>query len=130
MLEERVRAKNAGAENNHFKPYQLREALTDHHLWGIISLSTVICTGSGVVTAFGSVIFNGMGFDVFTSLLLNLLIGALVLICILGLGYLGRTVPNSRFFIIAALCFSVIIGCGLLRVKPQSWFSVTHFVTD
>ncbi|KAG8421308.1 hypothetical protein J3458_003197 [Metarhizium acridum] len=59
LLEERVRANNAGAENNLFKSYQLREALTDY-LWGIITLSTVSCTGSGVVTAFGSIIFNGM----------------------------------------------------------------------
>ncbi|KAK9439088.1 MFS transporter [Metarhizium brunneum] len=114
LLEERVRANNAGAENNYFKPYQLREALTDHHLWGIITLPMVSFTGSGVVTAFGSIIFNGMGIDVFTSPLVNLPIGALAFICILGSGYLGRTVPNSRFFIIAASCFFVIIGCGLL----------------
>lgn len=125
LLEERVRANNAGAENKHFKAYQLKEALTDYHLWGIITLSTVSCTGSGVVTAFGSIIFNGMGFDIFTSLLLNLPIGALAFICILGSGYLGRTFPDARFYIIAASCFPVIIGCGLLLV-PLSRLGLTQ----
>ncbi|KAK2596174.1 hypothetical protein QQS21_006379 [Conoideocrella luteorostrata] len=120
LLLERVRGNNAGAENKHFKPYQLKEALTDYHLWGIITLSTVSCTGSGVVTAFGSIIFNGMGFDIFTSLLLNLPIGALAFICVLGSGYLGWTVPNSRLYIIAASCLPVIVGCGLLWKLPDS----------
>ena len=114
LLLERVRANNAGSENKIFKPYQVREALVDYQLWGIMVLSLVSCTGSGAVTTFGSIVFNGMGFDTFTSLLLNLPIGALAFICILGSGYIGRTVPNSRLYIVAASCFPVILGCALL----------------
>lgn len=114
MLLERVRANNAGAENRNFKAYQIREALTDYQLWGIVVLSTVSCTGSGAVTTFGSIVFNGMGFDTFTSLLLNLPIGALAFVCILGSGYLGRTFANARLYIIAVSCFPVILGCALL----------------
>ncbi|KAG5985083.1 hypothetical protein E4U55_001586 [Claviceps digitariae] len=115
LLMERMKGNNAGGENRHFKAYQLKEALLDYRLWGIITLSTTSCTGSGVVSAFGSIMFNGMGFDIFTALLLNLPIGALAFVSILGSGYLERVIPNSRLYIIAASCFPVMIGCAWIQ---------------
>lgn len=94
--------------------YQLVEALADYRLWGICVLSIVSCTGSGAVTTFAPIVFNGMGFTQFQSLLLNLPIGALAFICILGSGYIGQRVPNSRINIITASCLPVILGCCLL----------------
>lgn len=118
LLMERVRSNNAGAEDKTFKAYQLVEALKDFQLWGISILAIVSCTGSGAVTVFAPIVFNGMGFTVFQSLLLNLPIGALAFICILGSGYLGQYVPNSRLHIISASSIPVILGCGLLYVSP------------
>ncbi|KAH7189869.1 MFS transporter [Fusarium oxysporum] len=120
LLLERVRENNAGTEGKHFKSYQFREALFDYRLWGIMILSIVSCTGSGAVTTFGTIVFKDMGFDVFTSLLLNLPIGALAFICILGSGYIGRKVPNSRLYIIAGACVPVILGCSLIWQLPDS----------
>ncbi|KAI9149877.1 Thiamine pathway transporter THI73 [Paramyrothecium foliicola] len=120
MLMERVRGNNAGAENRTFKKYQMLEALGDYRLWGICLLSIVSCTGSGAVGVFGPIIFNGMGFDVFESLLLNLPIGALAFICVLGSGYLGRHLPNARLHIVAGACIPVILGCLLLWQLPSS----------
>jgi MFS family permease len=114
LLMERVRGNNAGAENKTFKWYQVSEALKDYQMWGICILSIVSCTGSGAVTVFAPIVFNGMGFSVFESLLLNLPIGALAFICILGSGYIGRFVPNSRLHIITVSCIPVIIGCALV----------------
>ncbi|KAH6663272.1 major facilitator superfamily domain-containing protein [Plectosphaerella plurivora] len=114
MILERVRENNAGAENKKFKFYQLREALTDLQLWGICVLSIVSCTGSGAVTTFAPIVFHGMGFTIFQSLLLNLPIGALAFICILGSGYLGQRLPNARLHIVAAASLPVILGCTLL----------------
>ncbi|KAL2194635.1 major facilitator superfamily domain-containing protein [Corynascus similis CBS 632.67] len=96
------------------------EALADYQMWGICILSIVSCTGSGAVTVFAPIVFNGMGFTVFESLLLNLPIGALAFICILGSGYLGRFVPNSRFHIISGSCLPVILGCALVWQLPSS----------
>lgn len=118
MLLERIRANNAGVENNHFRFYQVKEALMDYQFWGIMVLSLVTSTGSGVVTTFGSIVFNGMGFNTFVSLLMNLPIGALAFICILGSAYLGRVLPNARFHVLAASCLPVILGCALLYVLP------------
>ncbi|KAG5988382.1 hypothetical protein E4U52_006636 [Claviceps spartinae] len=114
LLLERMKGNNAGGENRQFKAYQLKEALLDYHFWGIMILSTTTCTGSGVVGAFGSIMFKAMGFDVFASMLLNLPIGALAVTSILVSGYLERVIPNARLYIIALSCFPVMIGCGLL----------------
>ncbi|KAG6029376.1 hypothetical protein E4U19_000984 [Claviceps sp. Clav32 group G5] len=114
LLLERMKRNNAGGENRQFKAYQLREALLDYHFWGIMILSTTTCTGSGVVGAFGSIMFKAMGFDIFASMLLNLPIGALAVTSILVSGYLERVIPNARLYIIALSCFPVMIGCALL----------------
>ncbi|KAH6982676.1 major facilitator superfamily domain-containing protein [Ilyonectria destructans] len=120
LLLERVRGNNAGSENKEFKAYQFKEALMDYQMWGIMVISIVSCTGSGAVTTFGSIVFNDMGFDTFTSLLLNLPIGAMAFICVLGSGYLGRTVPNSRLYVVVGACAPVILGCALIWQLPDS----------
>ncbi|KAH6624054.1 major facilitator superfamily domain-containing protein [Chaetomium sp. MPI-SDFR-AT-0129] len=96
------------------------EALRDYRMWGLCVLSIVSCTGSAAVTVFAPIVFNGMGFGVFESLLLNLPIGALAFICILGSGYIGRFVPNARFHLISISCLPVILGCALLWQLPSS----------
>ncbi|KAF7553038.1 hypothetical protein G7Z17_g3890 [Cylindrodendrum hubeiense] len=127
LLLERVRQNNAGMENKNVKMYQVREALLDYHLWSILIMSTVSTTGSGVISSFGSIIFNGMGFSVYNSLLLNIPIGAMALICILGSGMLGRNVPGSRLYIVAGSCLPVILGCALLAGRITGFYLLNFF---
>ncbi|KJK62536.1 Major Facilitator Superfamily protein [Aspergillus parasiticus SU-1] len=120
LLLERVRANNAGTESQTFKWYQFREALYSYHFWCIFLLSTLSSTGSGAVTTFGSIIFNGMGFSTFESLLLNIPIGALAFICVLGSGYIGRKYPNARLHTTSVACIPVIVGGCMLWQLPSS----------
>ncbi|KAK4136033.1 MFS general substrate transporter [Trichocladium antarcticum] len=120
QLMERVRGNNAGAETNKFKWYQVAEALKDYQLWGISICAMMLCTGSGAVTVFAPIVFNGMGFNVFESLLLNLPIGALAFILILGSGYIGQMVPSSRLHVVSLSCLPVILGCALVWKLPSS----------
>ncbi|RAL12626.1 putative MFS transporter [Aspergillus homomorphus CBS 101889] len=120
LLLERVRANNAGSENKQFKWYQMREALLCYHFWFILVLSALSSIGSGAVTTFGSIIFNGMGFSTFQSLLLNMPNGALAFICILGSGYIGQKVPNARLHIVSGACVPVILGSCLIWQLPSS----------
>ncbi|KAH8424750.1 uncharacterized protein LDX57_002493 [Aspergillus melleus] len=120
LLLERIRSNNSSGENREFKSYQLKEAMMDYQLWAILVLSIASTTGSGAVTTFGSIIFHDMGFDTFTSLLMNLPVGALAFICILGSGFLGRKFAGSRLYIIAGSCLPVILGCALLWQLPDS----------
>ncbi|KAM0424159.1 hypothetical protein ACHAPT_010528 [Fusarium lateritium] len=122
LLLERVRGNNAGAENKQFKSYQFKEALLDYQLWGIIILSIVSCTGSGAVTTFGTIVFKDMGFDVFTSLLLNLPIGAMAFICVLGSGYIGQKVPSSRLWKLPDSAIAGrIVGFYLIGFFSSAW---------
>lgn len=114
LLLERVRWNNAGSENKEFKPYQFKEAMSDYQFWGIMVLAIVSCTGSGALNTFSTIVFNDMGFDTFTSVLLNLPLGAMAFIIGLGSGYIGKAVPNSRFYVIVGSCVPVILGCALL----------------
>ncbi|KAM5350664.1 hypothetical protein ACJ41O_007169 [Fusarium nematophilum] len=120
LLLERVRGNNAGSENKEFKAYQFREALLDYQLWGIIVLSIVSCTGSGAVTTFGTIVFKDMGFDIFTSLLLNLPIGAMAFVCVLGSGYIGEKVANSRLYVVVGACAPVVLGCALWKLPDSA----------
>ncbi|KAH8703490.1 putative MFS transporter [Talaromyces proteolyticus] len=120
LILERVRSNNAGAENRHFKLYQIKETLLSYHFWFVFILSLLSSIGSGAVTTFGSIIFNGMGFTTFQSLLLNMPIGALAFICVLGSGYIGRKVPNSRLYVVSGACVPVILGSCLIWQLPSS----------
>lgn len=77
-------------------------------------MSLLSCTGSAVVVQFASIVFNGMGFTAFTSLLLNLPTGAMAFLCVLGSGYCGRKFPNARFHLISIGCLPVILGTCLV----------------
>lgn len=116
LILERVRQNNAGAENRTFKWYQVRESLLSYQFWFVFVLSLLSSIGSGAVTTFGSIIFQGMGFSTFQSLLLNMPIGALAFICVLGSGYIGWKVPNSRLFVVSGACLPVILGSCLMYV--------------
>ncbi|KAL6898693.1 major facilitator superfamily domain-containing protein [Trichoderma evansii] len=113
-LIERTRLNNAGNTSPEVKFYQIFEPLLEFQFWGIIVLSLLTCTGSAVVTQFASIVFNGLGFDAYTSLLLNLPTGAMAFICVLGSGYLGIRWKDSRFYIISLSCLPVILGCAIL----------------
>lgn len=119
-LVERTRLNNAGNTSPEVKLYQIFEPLLEFQFWGIIVLSLLSCTGSAVVTQFASIVFNGLGFDAYTSLLLNLPTGAMAFICVLGSGYLGIRWKDSRFYIISLSCLPVILGCAILYVLSHS----------
>lgn len=126
---ERVRLNNAGTTNTNVKLYQITEALLEYQFWGLIVLSLLSCTGAAVVTQFASIVFSGMGFDAYSSLLLNLPTGAMAFICVLGSGYLGRHWKDSRFYIISISCLPVILGCSLLYVHFLPYFYLEGSLT-
>lgn len=113
ILLERIKRDNVGGENVQFKLYQAFEALRDYQFWALFVMALLSSTGAATMTIFSSVVFASMDFDAYTSLLLNLPTGVLAFITILGSGWLGST-RFGRLNTIAAACFPVILGCGLL----------------
>ncbi|KAF5705086.1 allantoate permease [Fusarium mundagurra] len=64
--------------------------------------------------------FNGMGFGIFHTLLLNLPLGVMAIFTIVGSGWLGRTYPGMRHHIYTLACIPVIVGCVLLWQLPPT----------
>ncbi|GAM43494.1 hypothetical protein TCE0_050r18352 [Talaromyces pinophilus] len=120
LLLERVRGNNAGSENHNIKGRHLKEALLSYQFWCTFALSVLTTTPGGAISTYGSIIFEGMGFSTFESLLLNLPIGGFAIVCILSSGYLGRRLPNARLHLVTAGSLVVIIGSCMIWKLPAS----------
>ncbi|KAH8673289.1 major facilitator superfamily domain-containing protein [Xylariales sp. PMI_506] len=116
----RLRKNNTGFENTQLKPSQALEALTSWHFWAVFLMSMLANTAAGASNTFASLVISGMGFSTFQTLLLNIPLGAMAIITIVGSGYLGRSIPNARHHIYSLACLPVIIGCCLLWKLPTS----------
>lgn len=116
-LLQRTRRNNAGTENPKFLFYQFWECFLSLHFWGLFLITLLVCTGGGVIAVFATIIFKGMGFSNYDSLLLNIPQGAVAFLAILGSAWLGRKLPNARYHLISIGCIPVILGCCLLYVS-------------
>lgn len=114
LLLERVRSNNAGSENHKIKLWHVKEAFLSYQFWCTFFLSVLTTTPGGAISTYGSIIFNGMGFNTFQSLLLNLPIGGFAFICILGSGFLGQRLRSARLHLVTAGSVVVIIGCCMM----------------
>jgi len=113
VLLERIRRDNSGTENRQFKPSQVWEALTDYQFWGLALIGLLSNTGAATLTTFSSIVFAGMGFDLRTSLLLNMPFGFMAFLCVLGAGWLGST-RIGRLYTCCIASLPVVLGCCLL----------------
>lgn len=113
LLLERSRRDNSGIENTRLKGYQVREALLDYQLWCLAAIGLLSNTGAAALTTFASIMFSGMGFSPRVSLLLNIPLGAMAFLSVLGAGYLGTT-RLGRLRTSALACLPVILGCSLV----------------
>ncbi|SPN99240.1 related to allantoate permease [Cephalotrichum gorgonifer] len=119
ILLERIKRDNMGGEHPQFKIHQALEAVCDYQFWALFLLAVCSTTGAAIMTIFSSVVFSGMGFDPYISLLLNLPNGAIAFITVLGSGWLGGT-KFGRLNTMALSCLPVILGCCLLWQLPNS----------
>ncbi|KAJ4226413.1 hypothetical protein NW759_005000 [Fusarium solani] len=119
LLLERSRRDNSGTENTRLKGYQVREAILDYQLWCLAAIGLLSNTGAAALTTFASIMFSGMGFSPRVSLLLNIPLGAMAFLSVLGVGYLGTT-RLGRLRTSALACLPVILGCSLVWKLPSS----------
>ncbi|KAJ5128113.1 hypothetical protein N7448_008892 [Penicillium atrosanguineum] len=120
MAIRRLRKNNTGVDSTHLVPSQILEALTDWYFWAVFVMSMLSSVASGASNTFASIVFKGMGFSTFVTLMLNIPLGAMAILTIVGSGYLGRKIPNARHHIYSAACLPVILGCCLLWKLPSS----------
>ncbi|KAF5665259.1 allantoate permease [Fusarium circinatum] len=116
----RLRKNNTGFENTRLKPRQIWETLVSYQFWSLCLLGMLCSTATSAANTFSSLVFKGLGFTVFHTLLLNIPLGAISIFTIVGSGWLGRTLPNMRHHIYTIACLPVITGCVLLWQLPAS----------
>jgi MFS family permease len=80
---ERMRRGQTGIENNHFKIYQVKEALLDLKTWILVMMTLSIQMLNGAVSGFGSIIISSFGFNGLKSVLLTGALGGIVFILLL-----------------------------------------------
>jgi MFS family permease len=110
----RLRRNNTGFENTQLKFKQIWETLSSYQFWSVFLLSMLCSTATSAANTFSTLVFKGMGFSVFHTLLLNIPLGVMSITTILGSGWLGRTFANMRHHLYTIGCFPVILGCVLL----------------
>jgi predicted MFS family arabinose efflux permease len=116
----RLRRNNTGFENTRLKPQQVVETLLSYQFWSVCLLSMLCSTATSAANTFSTLVFNGMGFSIFHTLLLNIPLGAMAIITIVGSGWLGRTYPDMRHHFYTIACIPVIVGCVLLWQLPPT----------
>lgn len=118
MAIERLRANQACSDSREVRWGQVKEAVKDVKtcLFFIMSLGNSL--GSQVPYTFGPLIFKRLGYDNYTTLLLNMPFGALQYIVILGVSWLAVKFRWKSLTLGSSLV-PVIIGLVILFVLPQ-----------
>jgi hypothetical protein len=88
LIVERVRDNQTGIQNREFKKYQVWEALKDPQAWGyaLIQLCTTLPTSG--LGSFQGLILESFGFTTLQTQLLAMVLGAYIIIVLLGSSYL------------------------------------------
>ncbi|KAI1339769.1 MFS general substrate transporter [Xylariaceae sp. FL0016] len=116
---ERLRANQTGTGSREFKWRQVLELALEPKTYLWIALSLFLNAGASVTNTFGPLILKGLGFDKYTTSLLNMPFGFVQFIIILLSSWLAQ-----RFRIKSAVLFGltlpVIAGLAVLYAVPRT----------
>uniref|UniRef100_A0A0W0GES0 Major facilitator superfamily (MFS) profile domain-containing protein n=1 Tax=Moniliophthora roreri TaxID=221103 RepID=A0A0W0GES0_MONRR len=111
---ERLRANNTGTKaTDTFKWEQALEALFELKIWLFFAMTLLLNVGASVTNVFGPLVLAGIGFDKFTTSLLNIPFGAMQILVIGFSSYVSYH-WKTKSFVLMALVIPVIIGLALL----------------
>lgn len=115
---ERLRANQAGCDSREVRWAQVKEAVKDVKTWLFFIMSIGNSLGAQVPHTFGPLILKRLGYDNYTTLLLNMPFGALQYIVILGVSWLAVKF-RWKSLTLGSCLVPVIIGLVILFVLPQ-----------
>ncbi|KAK9489596.1 major facilitator superfamily domain-containing protein [Lipomyces doorenjongii] len=116
---ERLRANQTGTGNRDFKFKHVWEAVLEPKTYLWIGMSMLLNVGASVTNTFGPLILNGLGFDKYTTSLLNMPFGAIQLLVILLASYLAQK-ARVKGFILAGFMLPVVAGLAILYALPRT----------
>jgi MFS family permease len=118
MAVERLRANQTGTGNREFKYKHVLEALIEPKTYLWICMSMLLNVGASVTNTFGPLILSGLGFDAYTTSLLNMPFGAMQLLVIFVGSYLAQK-ARIKGAILAVLMLPVVAGLAVLYAVPR-----------
>ncbi|KIM73607.1 hypothetical protein PILCRDRAFT_99293 [Piloderma croceum F 1598] len=110
---QRLRANQTGTGTNEFKWRQVFEAALECKTYLWILMSFFLNVGASVSNTFGPLILSGLGFDAYTTSLLNVPFGAVQLMVILLSSYAAYKF-RTKSIILTVLVLPVVAGLVML----------------
>lgn len=115
---ERLRANQTGTGNRELNWHHVIEAATEPKTYLWIGMAMMLNIGASVTNTFGPLIISGLGFDKYTSSLLNMPFGALQLILILLASYLAQR-AKIKGAVLSICMLPVVVGLIMLYRVPR-----------
>jgi len=115
---ERLRANQTGIGNRELKWNHILEAALELKTYLWIGMALLLNVGASVSNTFGPLILSGLGFDSYTTSLLNMPFGAVQLLIILVTSYAAQK-ARLKSPILVTLVLPVIAGLAMLYVLPR-----------
>jgi predicted MFS family arabinose efflux permease len=116
---ERLRANQSATGSREFKWDHVKELMIEPKTWLFIGMTMLLNIGAQVSSVFGPLILAGIGFDKYTTTLLNIPFGVLQFLAILFGSYAALRF-RFKSLVLASLMVPVIVGVSLLYVLPRT----------
>ena len=116
---ERLRANQTGTGTREFKWRQVLEMALEPKTYLFFALSLFLNAGAAVTNTFGPLILNGLGFDKYTTSLLNMPFGFVQFVIILIASWLAQRF-RLKSVVLFALILPVVAGLAVLYAVPRS----------
>ncbi|KAJ4418796.1 hypothetical protein N0V82_005361 [Gnomoniopsis sp. IMI 355080] len=118
MAIERLRANQAGSNSRELRWHQVGETFLDIKTYLFLAMSFGNNLGAQVINTFGPLIVGGLGFDKYTTTLLNMPFGALQYLIILVVAYIAIKF-RFKSISLGLIILPIIAGLVVLFVIPR-----------
>ncbi|KAL2258004.1 hypothetical protein VTK26DRAFT_8853 [Humicola hyalothermophila] len=115
---ERLRANQTGIGSRDLKWSQVREAFLDIKTYLFVGMALANNLGAQVTVTFGPLILSGLGFDQYTTTLLNIPFGAVQFIVILATAWAAAK-WRRKSLALGLMLVPILTGLVLLYVLPR-----------
>lgn len=116
---ERLRANQTGTGSREFKWAQVGEMFLEPKTYLWVGMSLFVNAGASVTNTFGPLILNGLGFDKYTTSLLNIPFGFVQWVIILLASWVVQRF-RVKFVVMVAFVLPVIAGLAVLYTVPRT----------
>ncbi|KAH6885220.1 major facilitator superfamily domain-containing protein, partial [Thelonectria olida] len=117
LMIERVRENQTGLQSRVFRKEQVWDAFTDPQLWAFALIQLLTTLPSGGLGAYANIIVKSFGFSTWETQLLQMVIGAIMMIVMISSAYIDRRFKQTTIAMMLAV-LPTIAGTVVLISVP------------